>query len=352
MTTSSPNYRDGLAMVRIVQLLEQSRRRAILLDDLAATLEVHRRTARRYVQALEESATTAEGEPLVRLEGRGVKATVVLAEQREPTSSRLYQYAAVFAATRCLTTGEGSPLGDSAEQLVTTLEKGFERRLMPLVHRVQESFVYVPFGPKDYRSSEDVLDTIVQASVHRRPLLLRYRTRTGWAYNCHFEPWTVVLYRDALFVHGLQRGTGPAGGVRLLAVDRVQEAEIEKGERFEVPEDYDPEVWFGGQLGLWQQGGEPELVRIAFSERAALTAKERVWPGQVGWTEQEDGHWVLELEIPVTPEVMTWVLTWGPEAEVLGPEGLREGVVGVLEGAAALYGAHLTTRPSRTNQSP
>ena len=81
MTTASPSYNDGLAMVRIVQLLERSRRRRILLDDLAAELEVHRRTARRYVQALEESATTADGEPLVRLEGRGVKAAVVLAEQ-------------------------------------------------------------------------------------------------------------------------------------------------------------------------------------------------------------------------------------------------------------------------------
>ena len=61
MTTASPSYRDGLAMVRIIQLLEQSRRRAILLDDLAERLEVHRRTARRYVQALEEEATTADG---------------------------------------------------------------------------------------------------------------------------------------------------------------------------------------------------------------------------------------------------------------------------------------------------
>jgi len=337
MTTSSPSYRDGLAMVRIIQLLEASRRRAILLDDLAERLEVHRRTARRYVQALEEEATTADGDPLVRLEGRGVKATVVLAERREPTSSRLYQYAAVFAATRCLTRGEGSPLGDSAEQLVTTLEKGFETRMSPLVRRVHESFVYVPFGPKDYRSSEEVLDTIVQASVHRRPLLLRYRTRTGWSYSCRFEPWTVVLYRDALFVHGLQRGTGPAGGVRLLAVDRVQEAEIEKGEHFDVPEDYDPESWFGGQLGLWHEGGEAELVQIAFSERAALTAKERLWPGQIGWSEAEDERWVLELEVPVTPEVMTWALTWGSEAEVLGPAALRDWVVEVLEGALQHY---------------
>ncbi len=338
MTTATPSYRDGLAMVRIIQLLERSRRRSILLDELAALLEVHRRTARRYVQALQQSSTTADGEPLVRLQGRGVRAAAVLAEQREPTSARLYQYAAVFAATRSLAAGQGSVLADSAEQLVGNLEKGFEPRLLPLVRRVQESFVYVPFGPKDYRANEEVLDTLIQASLYRRPLLLRYRTRTGWTYRCRFEPWTVVLYRDALFVHGRQRGVGPGGGVRLLAADRVQEAELQRGERFEVPEDYEPEAWFEGQLGLWHEGGEPERVRIAFSERAALTARERQWPGQAGWSEDGDGRSVLELRIPVTPEVLTWVLTWGAEAEVLGPEGLRERVRGVLEGALGLYG--------------
>lgn len=338
MTTASPTYRDGLGMVRIVQLLEQSRRRVILLDDLAAKLDVHRRTARRYVQALEQSATTADGDPLVRIEGRGMNATVVLAERREPTSSRLYQYAAVFAATRCLTRGEGSALGDSAEQLVASLEKGFQHRLAPLVRRVRETFIYVPFGPKDYRQSEDVLDTIVQASVHRRPLNLRYRTHSGGSYPCRFEPWTVVLYRDALFVHGMQRKTGPTGAIRLLAVDRVQQAEIDKGEHFVVPEDYDPRAWFAGQLGLWHDGGEAELVRIAFSERAAVTAKERVWPGLRGWTEANDGSWVLELAVPVTPEVMTWVMTWGAEARVLEPEGLRDWVIRELEGALKRYG--------------
>ncbi len=337
MTTSSPSYRDGLAMVRIIQMLEQSRHRSMLLNRIADVLEVHRRTARRYVQALEESATTSDGDPLVCIEGRGVHATVVLAEQREPTSARIYQYAAVFAATRCLTVGKGSPLGDSAEQLVGRLERGFERRLLPMVNRVQDSFVYVPFGPKDYRQSEEILDTIVQASVHRRPLKLRYRTRTGWSYRCHFEPWTVVLYRDALFVHGLQQDTGPAGGVRLLAVDRVEQAEIDRSHHFDVPEDYDPQQWFGEQLGLWHEGSQAERVRIAFSERSALTAKERLWPGQVGWSEADDGRWVLELEIPVTPEVMTWVLTWGAEAEVLGPTSLREWVVEVLEGAVGQY---------------
>jgi hypothetical protein len=48
---------------------------------------------------------------------------------------------------------------------------------------------------------------------------------------------------------------------------------------------------------------------------------------------------VLELEIPVTPEVLTWVLTWGAEAEVLEPAGFREGVAAVLRGAAGRYTA-------------
>jgi len=168
-------------------------------------------------------------------------------------------------------------------------------------------------------------------------LQVRYRTRADWEYRCRFEPWTVVLYRDALFVHGRQDGAGDGGGERLLAIDRIQEASLLRGERFAVPEDYDPEAWFEGQLGLWQDGGEPERVRIAFAGTAGRSARERRWPGQVGWTDAADGRSVLELNIPVTPEVLTWVLTWGADAEVLGPASLRAGVQEVLERAAARY---------------
>jgi predicted DNA-binding transcriptional regulator YafY len=338
MPATPPNYGDGLNMVRILQMLERTRRRSILLDVLAERLEVHRRTARRYVQAMQASLVTAGGAPLVTLEGRGVRAAVLLAQQPEPSSARLYQYAAVFAATRTVTTGGGSVLGDSAEHFVATMAQGFEPRLLPLVRRVQESFVYIPFGPKDYRASEEVLDTLVQASVYRRPLTLRYRTASGWTYRCHFEPWTLVLYRDALFIHGPQRGVGAAAGLRLLAVDRVQEAELIRHQSFEVPDDYDPEACFANQLGLWQDEAEPERVRIAFTPAVALSAKERRWPGQVGWSDHQGERSVLELVIPVTPEVLTWVLTWGAEAEVLEPPSLRDQVQAVLRSALGQYG--------------
>ncbi len=337
VSNTPPSYRDGVAMVRLLHLLERTRGRAMALDDLADRLEVHRRTVKRYIDALGEGATTSDGEPLVRMEGRGVAARVVLPARREPTSARLFQYAAVFAATRTLTAGEGSVLGDSADQLVSELEQGFEARLLPLVRRAQEAFVYVPFGPKDYRAGEDALDAVVQGCVYRRPLQLRYRTRTGWDYGCRFDPFTVVLYRDALFVHGRQHDVGDASGLRLLAVDRILEADVLKGGAFDVPEDYDAEAWFDGHLGLWQDGSEPERVRIAFSARAALTARERLWPGDASWSDDEDGRSVLQMTVPVTPEVRTWVLTWGAEAEVLEPAGLREEVRDVLERALLRY---------------
>ena len=337
MTNTPPNYRDGVAMVRLLQILEGTQRRSLPLDALAERLEVHRRTVRRYVDALGESCSSPDGDPIVTIEGRGISASAVLAPQREPTSARLFQYAAVFAATRTLVAGEGSLLSDSAEQLIDSLERGFESRLLPLVRRAQEGFHYVPFGPKDYRASEDALDAVVQGCVYRRPLNLRYRTGTGWTYSCRFEPWTIVLYRDGLFVHGMQDDVGDAGGVRLLAIDRIQEATLLKDEAFEVPVDYDAKEWFGGQLGLWQDGGAPEPLRIAFSRRASLAAQERRWPGQVGWTAAEDGRSVLELEIPITPEVRTWILTWGSEAEVLGPPALRQELREVLQSALARY---------------
>ena len=61
----------------------------------------------------------------------------------------------------------------------------------------------------------------------------------------------MVLYRAALFVHGLQRGVGPGGGVRLLVVDRVQEVELGAASASRCPKNTTPRP---GSRGSWGYG--------------------------------------------------------------------------------------------------
>jgi len=336
MPSAQPTYSDGIQMVQMLQMLEASANRELRIDAVADRLEVHRRTVIRYVDALHGSVDDQQGRPIVERVGVGKVATVKLGTLGAPIAARIFQYAAVYAATRALTTGDGSLLGDSAEGLLRDLEAGLDLRLRPLARRVREAFVYVPFGPKDHRTVEDALDVLVQAVLRRHPVRVRYRAASGYRMRRTLEPYTLVMYRDGLYALARTRSKGGAD-LRLFAVERILAAELVRDRTFDVPEDFDPRTWFDGTLGVWRNNKRPQRVRIAFDERVVDLVKERRWPGPTRWRERDDGRGELELRVPVTPEVYTWILTWGPLAEVLTPKRLRSQVAEALREALAQY---------------
>lgn len=338
MSSQGPSYSDAIQMIQMLQMLEDSANRSLRIDTIAERLEVHRRTIFRYVEALNAAVDNEFGEPIVARVGVGKMAQAQLARRAQPLSSRIFQFAAIHAAVNTLTAGGGSVLGDSADALRQNLEVGLDDAIKPLARRVYRSFFYVAFGPKDYRAREDVLDLAVQGLLRRHPLKIRYRTADGHKMRRVIEPYTLVMYRDGLYL--LARDVPRRGAPRkyLYAIDRISAADLDRKTTFTVPMDFDPAEEFAGCLGLWQADEEPETIRIAFDADVAPAAKERQWPGNNGWTEIDNGRSVLELSIPITPEVLTWIITWAESAEVLAPDSLRTEIRDRLRAAAAQYG--------------
>jgi len=336
MAGTRPTYSDAIQVVQMLQWLEDSANRQLRIDAIAERMEVHRRTVIRYVDALHAAVDNEYGEPIVERVGTGASAVVRLGRRVQPLSSRIFQFAAIYAATRSLEAGGGSLLADATSPLLEEMEAGFEMAMRPVARRVHDAFHYVPFGPKDYRANEDALDVLVRGALYHRPVTVRYRTMDGWKIRKKIEPFTLLTYRDGLYVLARQeakRGTR----MRLYAVDRVIEADLHRDEQFSIPPNYRPEAFFEGSLGLWQTDKRAQRIRIAFDAEVVDAVKERQWPGSVGWEALEDGRAALELKIPVTPEVVTWIITWGRTAEVLAPKTLRRKVKSELQAALARY---------------
>jgi len=320
----------------MLQWLEASSNRQLRINAIAERMEVHRRTVIRYVDALNASVDNDLGEPIVERVGTGVRAVVRLGQRVQPLSARIFQFAAIYAATRSLESGGGSVLSDATGPLLDRIEADFEMSLKPVARRVHDAFHHVPFGPKDYRANEDALDAVVRGALYRRPVTIRYRTLDGWKITKKIEPFTLLTYRDGLYVLARQEvKKGPR--MRLYAVDRILDAELHRKEEFNVPVSYRPEDFFRGSLGLWQTAKRAQRIRIAFDAEVVDAVKERQWPGIEGWEELDDDRWALDLKVPVTPEVVTWIITWGRAAEVLSPMTLRRRVQSELRAALAQY---------------
>ena len=76
---------------------------------------------------------------------------------------------------------------------------------------------------------------------------------------------------------------------------------------------------------------------IKFDPSLERYLKENIWhPSQV-FKKEKDGNVILTLEVGGLVEVMSWVLGFGRQAEVLEPEHLRKAVAEELSIAAEKY---------------
>jgi proteasome accessory factor B len=200
--------------------------------------------------------------------------------------------------------------------------------------RVLQSFHYVPFAAKDHRISEDTLDVLVRALIRRHPVEVDYTNAVGNTSHQRLQPWSMVMYRDGFYL--LARHSGHTA-LRLYAVERMGKVSMDIRVSFEVPKDFNPETEFGRNLGLWRTQSSAERVVIAFDPTVAPIVSGRRWPGFQSLEVAADERFHLVLEVPVTPEIKTWVLGWGAAAEVLEPPELREIVAAEIAVAASRY---------------
>lgn len=321
-------------MFTLLRRLERTHARALPVNRIAEELGVHRRTVVRWLQTLESEWLDDDDNPVVRREHRSGEAWAVLTAPTSALSANIFQYAATAAATKHLEAGGGSLLSESAADVLERVEAGMPSTVRDYIPRVSQSFHYVPFAPKDHRASEESLDALVRALIRRHPIDVDYTNAAGASSTPHLEPYTLVMYRDGFY---LLARVEHSERLRLYAVERMRQVKVCKDTVFQVPPDYDPSLEFGRNLGVWRTDAPEQLVRIAFEPSAEAAITSRRWPGFSSLSRAEDGRLLLELEVPITPEIKSWVLGWGSVAEVLQPPVLRELIAQETSGAASRY---------------
>jgi predicted DNA-binding transcriptional regulator YafY len=108
---------------------------------------------------------------------------------------------------------------------------------------------------------------------------------------------------------------------RTFAVERIR-ALRPTGLTFIRPKAFDAEGYFRDSWGIIR--GDRLTVRLRFSQGQAKYIAERVWHPSQEFRWVSDGRLELILKVADTLELKRWVLSYGPEVEVLEPASLRE----------------------------
>jgi proteasome accessory factor B len=168
-----------------------------------------------------------------------------------------------------------------------------------------------------------------EAVLGRRSVRFGYRPVSGEPGERHVDPWALVWRTGHWYVVGLDRRRGEPRSFRL---SRVVSEIADAGDGSAPPDGFDAREQV--KAGPWGIGEPVGLARVALSPDVAWWAVRGIPGAGVGRT-RDDG-WV-EVAVPggAIDSLVSWVLSFGPDAEALGPKELRDEVVARLEATRA-----------------
>ncbi len=313
MSEATSNSRTDRVIRLLLHLLERG---SVSTAEAARLMEVDKRAALRDLKLLAEQVsihTTGEGrerrwilDPSMRVRNR-----IALELGRETTR---------FLAGSGLHEGLERIAPDRLAALPAHFRGNLDRKL-----RIQ------PEPHRSYADHREAVEDVLDGLLRERLLDITYRRSDGTArQHDGLMPLTLVLYRRALYLIVRRARDGRTFS---LAIERI--SDIEVGERFPYPHDWNPDAELDGHFGMVRDG-VPQRVVLRFAPQVAVYVRARTWHPSQTLRELPDGR--LELEMNTAgSELLRLVLEWGPLCEVIEPAALREEVAQSIRESAALY---------------
>lgn len=198
--------------------------------------------------------------------------------------------------------------------------------------RIDSLFAAGSLHPARYDDMEEIIDDLLEAVVERRVCTVTYRALShGTAKTYDIHPLRIFQHDGALHVFVTIPGKN---AIRILAVARIAKLVVQDGV-FEEPDGFDPDTVLGHTFNLTLD--DPVSVSIRFSPTAARRIRNRQWSATQSLEEHSDGSVTLAMETSGRDDVVVWVLSFGPDAEILEPEELRQLINARLEETINVY---------------
>jgi predicted DNA-binding transcriptional regulator YafY len=218
--------------------------------------------------------------------------------------------------------------------LKTALEKICERLPERVKVDVTDIKGIVKFGSGSVIPvSKKLLLELYYSCEHNLSMDIRYfSAHRGEVSERRINPYRILETRGTWYVvaYCLWRKD-----VRMFALHRIQ-YHSSTTESFEEPDSESLDQFLNSAFFLEHTESE-HRVSIKFKPHSARYIRERIWHPSQELTEDADGSCTISFTTPSLDETKRWVLSYGSDAEVLEPKGLRELLASQLAEALRSY---------------
>jgi len=320
-------YSQAARVHDIIRLIEA--RNGMTIDELAEETCVTRRTIHRDLNAIHEA-----GYPLVSEREGQAKVYRFISRFKDipPVSFTLQEIATLHLLRGQGGILHGTPFESELEALFLKIRSVLSPRFAVHLERIAGVPLPLIQGRHDYGRHSEILLQLRDALVHQNRLTLGYRAAgRGKPESYLIDPYSLAFYKGGIYLIGYAHNRQ---AFRTFSVERISNLVTEK-ERFELPEEYQPETLLRDAFGIVAE--EAIAVKVRFSPVVSDNVKGRIWHPSQSFADTDDGGVELMFTAGGKMEIISWVLSYGEHAQVLSPESLREAVSKSVAKMKAMY---------------
>ena len=225
---------------------------------------------------------------------------------------------AVLVADRALASYRNSPYYDQLKTIFLRLTDLLPEKVT--VHS-QDIATNISIIPEPVTTIDpDVWPVLQRGLFEGKKVVIHYQT-PGYSTPAErlIDPYHITGHKGEWYLLGYSH-TDKA--VRIYSLARIKSCRLSK-EKFDHPKDFIPSDFMDPGFGVFM-GQEKAKVAIKFYPPLASTIGERYWHPDQTIEALEDGSVILKFTTNQQSQTLFWAAQWGPNAEILEPQELRD----------------------------
>ena len=239
---------------------------------------------------------------------------------------------AIYAAHAALAGLAGTPVHEDLRAVITKIRGFLSPRHNGGLDAMARVFVPHARGFVDYGPQQELIDQLVDAIARRRRCELTYTAAWKGTTRRHSaRPLRLVWHRSALY---LLACLGEHQRITTLAVHRIRDLAV-TSETFAAPR-VDVDAHIAKAFGIFVSDQE-EDVEIVFAAEIAWRIDERTHHPAEHKERLPDGRLRYRVRTSAQWEIVPWVQSFGPLAELVAPDDWREALRSNLEATLTRY---------------
>ncbi len=306
---------DRLVSILVMLL----RKRKIQAKELAEMFEVSTRTILRDVEAL-----NLAGIPIVTYQGAGGGIGIAEGFRLDKTVLTESDMAGIFSTIK----GVGKTLPDSRHEiLMEKLKSILSSSQLEMINSKADQLIIDPTPWGEYKGLKEKTKEIHKAIENNKEIEFEYTNVNGKSTYRKVEPYSLLLKNQSWYLYGYCHLREEFRLFKLTRIGNLRQLDsifVKKEIRME---EYPWE-------GEWQEPGNVVALKLVFDKEMESIIADLP---DINIIKLEDGRFLADDYIPVSPWIYSFILSFGDKVEVIDPPHIREEIRKIAERIANRY---------------